>query len=677
MKIEFMRIENWRSFYGINEIIFSTDPEKNVTLVRAENGVGKTSLLAALNWCLFAILPPEEDFQNPKDLLNSSAIEIDNATRTKIELEFEHKGKKYKASRTYDQLHHRTNALRLVEIKDGGESPLSSSVNVDRFINSVLPKEMAPHFFFYGEATSRYADESGAQAFGSAVKNILGATVAGIALNDLERAFKDYQREASDNSSDEAIDVQKKIDEIEENEEPLKEQLEAAKVEEQAAEELVVEIDKQLLGSKQVREDQAKRDELNKRLESLRTRLSSEFNESQKWFDKFGTALLAKSFIEDVKNLIEQEDTRKKIPGPFNEKFVNDVLEDGECICGRAISPGSPEELHVKSLLDTATDEMMINRILSTNVALGRLEEKGRNGWHVLQKSNADRIRINEQISIAEAEVKEISNRLLNSEISSIAEKEEARKVAKARQRSSITKQATIENTLKENQRRIEALRREQDKLVRESLTAKRFVKRAQLAGALSARLKSRLTDEEMFARIEIKKKIDAIISAFMRKTLTVKIDQNYRVSVKNENGDNAALSKGEKQLLGLAFTGAIADYARDREGEEVDILLSGTDAPLVVDAPFGELDDRYRKAVTNFLPEMAPQVVLLLSSSQGTEEVLAELEGKIGSQYILSRFEKAASNGREVETLEVNGRVFNLTQYDQEFTGTQIQEVN
>lgn len=677
MKIEFMRIENWRSFYGVNEIIFSTDPEKNVTLVRAENGVGKTSLLAALNWCLFAILPPEEDFQNPKDLLNSSAIEIDNATRTKIELEFEHKGKKYKASRTYDQLHHRTNALRLVEIKDGGESPLSSSVNVDRFINSVLPKEMAPHFFFYGEATSRYADESGAQAFGSAVKNILGATVAGIALNDLERAFKDYQREASDNSSDEAIDVQKKIDEIEENEEPLKEQLEAAKVEEQAAEALVVEIDKQLLGSKQVREDQAKRDQLNKRLESLRTRLSSEFNESQKWFDKFGTALLAKSFIEDVKNLIEQEDTRKKIPGPFNEKFVNDVLEDGECICGRAISPGSPEELHVKSLLDTATDEMMINRILSTNVALGRLEEKGRNGWNVLQKSNADRIHINEQISIAEAEVKEISNRLLNSEISSIAEKEEARKVAKARQRSSITKQATIENTLKENQRRIEALRREQDKLVRESLTAKRYVKRAQLAGALSARLKSRLTDEEMFARIEIKKKIDAIISAFMRKTLTVKIDQNYRVSVKNENGDNAALSKGEKQLLGLAFTGAIADYARDREGEEVDILLSGTDAPLVVDAPFGELDDRYRKAVTNFLPEMAPQVVLLLSSSQGTEEVLAELEGKIGSQYILSRFEKAASNGREVETLDVNGRVFNLTQYDQEFTGTQIQEVN
>ena len=88
MKIEFMRIENWRSFYGKNEIFFSTDAEKNVTLVRAENGVGKTSLLAALNWCLFGILPNEDDFQNPKSLVNSYARLNENARQTKVELEF-------------------------------------------------------------------------------------------------------------------------------------------------------------------------------------------------------------------------------------------------------------------------------------------------------------------------------------------------------------------------------------------------------------------------------------------------------------------------------------------------------------------------------------------------------------------------------------------------------------
>ena len=45
---------------------FSTDKTKNVTLIRAENGVGKTSLLAALNWCLFGILPGPDEFENPQ-----------------------------------------------------------------------------------------------------------------------------------------------------------------------------------------------------------------------------------------------------------------------------------------------------------------------------------------------------------------------------------------------------------------------------------------------------------------------------------------------------------------------------------------------------------------------------------------------------------------------------------
>lgn len=676
MKIEFMRIENWRSFYGKNEIFFSTDAEKNVTLVRAENGVGKTSLLAALNWCLFGILPNEDDFQNPKSLVNSYARLNENARQTKVELEFEHRGKTFKASRTYDQAQERTNALRLVEMKDGVETPLSSSVNVDRFVNSVLPKEMAPHFFFFGEATSRYADESGAESFGAAVKNILGATAANIALKDLEKAFKDYQRDAADNSSDEAIKIQAQIDEIEDQKDELEEALVKAKLEEKAAAELVDKIGKQLLGSQQVKKDQEKRDRITSELKQLNSQLEKEIIETQSWFNRFGTALLSQTFVNDVQELLDKEDTKKKIPGPFNEMFVKDVLEDELCICGRPIKHGSIEEKHVKALLDTASDETMINRVMSTNAALGRLKEKASNGWQNLEKSRTAQGNINEKISIAESELIEISENLKNNDIKDIAEKENARIVAKARERAAIGKQANISKTLEDNERRIQALRREQESLVAQSLAAQRFVKRAQLAGALSARLKSRLGDEELYARLEIKRKIDEIISAFMRKKLTVEIDQNYRVTVKDEDRNVAANSTGEKQMLGLAFTGAIADFARERQDEEVDILLSGTEAPLVVDSPFGHLDTQYRRGVADFLPKMAPQVILLLSSSQATPEVLEELDGKIGSQYILARYEKADAAGRLPEIIEINGKTRNLTQYGQEFTGTLIEEI-
>lgn len=671
-----MLIENWRSFYGKNEIVFSTDEEKNVTLVRAENGVGKTSLLAALNWCLFGILPPVEDFQNPKNLLNNFALNKDQARQTKIEVDFEHRGKNYKASRTYDQGAQRTNELRLVELKDGVLVPLSSAVNVDRFINSVLPKEMAPHFFFYGEATSRYADESGAEAFGSAVKNILGATIAGMALNDLEKAFKAYKREATDKTSDDAVSKQRQIDEIEASKEELLEQLQTSKKEEEAAEKFIEKIDRQLLGADQVAKDQARRDRLTSELSGLKSSFERSKAEIQKWFDKYGTALLAKSFISDVKELLDKEDTRKKIPGPFQEKFVNEVLEDGRCICGRPIGHGSAEEKNVKSLLNSATDETMMNRVLSTNIALGRLDEKGANGWRVRQSSQQEQVRIQERIAVIEAELEEISERLLQNDILEIAQKEEARKNAKSKLRLAIGTQERTKNILSDNDRRIDVLRREQDALLAQSRAATRFVKRAQLAGDLHNRLKNRLYDEEGFARIDIKLKIDKIISAFMRKPLTVTIDDNYRVTVKDEDGNIASNSTGEKQMLGLAFTGAIAGFARDRANEDDDILLSGTEAPLVVDSPFGHLDSTYRGGVADFLPKMAPQVILLLSSSQASPEVLKEIAPRIGSEYLLRRYEQTELGDRIVETVSIKDKNITLTQYGHEFTGTRIEEI-
>ena len=676
MKIERMRIENWRSFYKDHEIVFSTDTEKNVTLIRAENGFGKTNLLAAVNWCLFGILPPPEDFQNPKKLLNENARLQDNATRVRVELEFEHKGKLYKASRTYDQPHERTNALRLVELKEGTETPLSSSVNVDRFINAVLPKEMAPHFFFYGEATSKYTNQQGAEAFGAAVKNILGATAATMALSDLEKAFRDYQKEAANHSSSDAIEIESQIQAIEEQGGSLEEALKAAKEEEAAADRIIEQINKQLLGSEQVGKDQTRRDKLNAELKSRSARLQRLQAESQRWFESYGTAILAQSFANDVKSLLEQEDTRRKIPGDFNEKFVKEILEDKICICGRPIDHGTEEESCVKSMLQTATDRTMVDRVMSTQAALGKLEAQAKSGWSGREKLSQDQAQLVDEIQSIESDLAEISERLRTNDIKAIAEKEEARRVAKSKQRLAIQKQSQIESQQQDNKRRVDQLSRDRDRLVRESLAAQRYVKRTQVAGALVSLLKNRLEDEEATARIDIKFKIDKIIKAFLRKSFHIQIDKNYRVTVIDEQGNNAALSDGEKLLFGLAFTGSIAEFARDRQHEDVDILLSGTDAPLVIDSPFGDLDTTYRQAVARFLPKMAPQVILLVSSSQASGGVLAELEGRIGEQYVLRRFEQDQAGERKIETIDVNGKVVELIQYGQNFTGTIVEEV-
>ena len=102
------------------------------------------------------------------------------------------------------------------------------------------------------------------------------------------------------------------------------------------------------------------------------------------------------------------------------------------------------------------------------------------------------------------------------------------------------------------------------------------------------------------------------------------------------------ARSSGENQLLSLAFVGSIADLARERYEQTAskDGGLTGFQGgiyPIVMDSAFGSLDEGYQKAVAKAVPSLVPQVVILVSKSQGLGEVQPELAPRIGERYVLS----------------------------------------
>ena len=49
MLLKKLYLTNFRPFKGEHEIEFSTDPEKNVTLVMAENGAGKDNTCTSIS----------------------------------------------------------------------------------------------------------------------------------------------------------------------------------------------------------------------------------------------------------------------------------------------------------------------------------------------------------------------------------------------------------------------------------------------------------------------------------------------------------------------------------------------------------------------------------------------------------------------------------------------------
>jgi len=53
MIIKSLEMYNFRQFIGDQKIEFSSDPEKNVTVLIGVNTSGKTTLIRAFEWCLY------------------------------------------------------------------------------------------------------------------------------------------------------------------------------------------------------------------------------------------------------------------------------------------------------------------------------------------------------------------------------------------------------------------------------------------------------------------------------------------------------------------------------------------------------------------------------------------------------------------------------------------------
>src|SRR5450759_443174 len=98
-----------------------------------------------------------------------------------------------------------------------------------------------------------------------------------------------------------------------------------------------------------------------------------------------------------------------------------------------------------------------------------------------------------------------------------------------------------------------------------------------------------------------------------------------------NVNGVELAVPKstGENQILSLSFVAAVSKLAREIRKErraEGELPSDAGTYPIVMDAAFGSLDHKYQQEVSRALAQMAPQLVVLVSKSQGLGQVIGEL---------------------------------------------------
>ena len=673
MILERIVLNNFRCFYGECEIFFATDAEKNVTLIHAENGVGKTTLLNALLWCFYR--KTTRRFERKDDIVNHQAVS-EGVNIASVEVYFKHHGEEYVAKRHFNKNDLSTqNTLKVAGIQYGNQVPQTHTAP-ETFINSVIPKDMAGHFLFDGEHAEAISGEENRHDVGNAVRDILGCTLATKAVHDLENAYKTYRSQASSSSSGtEIISLQKK-------EESFSQQIEVAHstIGELEKEFVVIktqvsDINTELRNTAAVKETQIRKEALEHALKRAQKRSAQARHEMLSWLGDNGRFLVAKKITEETFACLDEETTKGKIPAPYNEDFVTSLLEKEICICGKPLEKGSEGAALVAELLNTASSKVLQDRIIKVRARLRGLRESRKQAPKRLINAHTTCSREESEISKLEGQIDECRTTIKNVNFEEIRAKVKKLDSLQEREREINQNIGGLKQNILRTEREQNDISRKIDGIVTKDAQAKKYVLRRDLASALKERLKSRLSEEEKSAKVVIRNIISKIISATTRKDFRVHMDDNFTVTLRNSEGITMAKSGGENQLLGLVFTAALCSFAKLRKNASGDFLLPGTEAPLVLDAPFGQLDDIYAVATAEFIPEMATQVILMVSKKQGSKDVLSKLRYRIGVENCIIRHNRAERGEKARENIDIGSERIETTIYESSFDGSVVKE--
>jgi DNA sulfur modification protein DndD len=366
MKLHRVELRNFKLLDGVI-LEFSSDSNKPLTVVRAENGSGKTSLLWALAWAFYG----DEGLPSKRSRLTSTRRPAGIPTTVQVIVDFEHDPdglgvNQYVLTRTLeetpgdgDEVQHGPMITNLVVRKAAGDEPVPG--NADAVLEQFVPRRLKDVFLTDGDKVQRFI--SGTVATKERQLNVHQAIRALLGLDRLEEIEEDllavekqFRKEMADSGGQDVQQAQTSLDECENQLADENAKRDSATAKRIKIDEDIDGLEKRLseiqghgdLDAINIELAQAKNDlrladeDAASLLESIRTLFKS--SEDLSW------SLAGEPLRHGQKVLSDLAD-RGIIPGS-SIGVLRDRLDQGICICGESLVEGDQHRTHVLELVD-------------------------------------------------------------------------------------------------------------------------------------------------------------------------------------------------------------------------------------------------------------------------------------------------------------------------------------
>jgi DNA sulfur modification protein DndD len=673
MLLQKLKLVNFRQFYSdTTSIKFSTDKDQNITLIHGENGVGKTTLLNAILWCLYGKLT--KDFERPEELICLQSLKEGNES-CRVELHFEYERKNYLAQRSYQKT--QQIIFKVFEVRDDNYSEVP---NPKAFLNNILPEDMAEYFFFHGEGISNINEKKSGDKFKRAIRDILGFRLAETAIVDLREISKKWTKELSSlrDLSEEQFQLVNRKRAKEDNCSELEKRRDKLVQERGIIQtDLDIVLDKlRTCSHADVKKIQRDIDSLDTRSANVDRNILQAKVEKQSLIKRYGWIVFGQKLASEALDFIDEQSLKGKIPAPYDETLVKDLIDKGSCICGRELTAGTDEYQYVTKLIESADNAGIRNKLLKSRSGGSNIKGRFQDFLLELEKIEKNLTRLdNEKRDINHdlGDKRKEKNEIDVEEVESLRQTEKFCRDKLSGVDESI---GSVKRDIRNQNGELQVIDSKLKKFGAEDVRIRRLSEHQAYVKSLIKLCEVKLDKHEKDSKIVIAQIVNDTLQEFSRKDFTVKVGDDFSFHLVREDGSRVAKSKGENLLLNLSFVSALIKYAEMRSGASGDFLVSGTTAPFVIDAPFGELDNTYKRATAEFLPKRSPQLIFLLSSSHWLGTVEETITRRVGSEYVLISSKTSMQHGKPEDKLMIHGNEYIQSLYNQETDATYIKKV-
>lgn len=625
------------------KIYFSVDPERPLTVIRGENGSGKTSLLYAMLWGLYGTtgLTKVANIEAPR--LTSTFCPVGTPVGVEVEIVF---------SRTDDMGN--TNEFRLrrmvletpqaegpprrgqdsvslTKLTPEGDKPVPAS---EAWIERLVPLRLSELFFTNGDDIQKFisgrvtSHERQAKVH-QAIRELLGIEQLTSAVGDLKYVHGGLKRRVSAQSGRDAEDLEEQC-------EVLRQQISAQEELRSATESRRKSMETQR--HEWERELQQLRgigdlDELNRQINTLKARIQSCREREQAALTDMKAAFrgqpLSRAFIAaglaDGQAKLEELADRRVIPNT-SLKVLQDRLAEEECICGSDLHEGTELREHVVRLIEEQRENSeMAQRLtdLAYSAAAFELAAADVDDFAAKRRASlADYTAARDDLNRADVELKQAESkrsriddarvRTLTDELAAVGKKIDA----------STNELGRIAERISQYERQLDEREQELSKVTQKNRANRDLIIKRDVAEELrelTERVQGRLEGEyvkkvstrlqEIFLSI-VGAEPDAHLGVFKGVSITDKFD----IVVESQNGTNLdtdyELNGASQRALTLAFIWSLMEVA-------------AITAPRLIDTPLGMVSGGVKQRMVDTIThpptgdEPPYQVVLLLTRSE------------------------------------------------------------